>query len=298
MKMSSTQLQAAERRVSRPVSQMGWTVRRQVSRPLPAVAPAIPKARITRRFETEWLIDGNVQSEVSVAPALPIFEKAFGAFTHGVLIQTTEGPVAVEDLCPGMHLECGNGRTSQLQWKGSITIVPGAPSLNDEPDCLYRVMPDAFGLGRPVQDQTFGPHARRLDRDPKIRAAMGVSSAMVPLSLMADGHSVIKVNPVSATRVYHLACEGHESIRAAGLEIESFHPGPETTLSLPDEMMQLFMRFFPYMNSVSDFGRLNAPRLSPDEFFGTGQLSSPHRSLRRSVRSALPKHQMARRARL
>ena len=201
-----------------------------------------------------------------VAPALPIFEQAFGAFTHGVLIQTTEGPVAVEDLIPGMMLECGSGRATQLMWKGSITLVPGAPTLNDVPDKLYRVMPDAYGLGRPVQDQTFGPHVRRLDRDPKIRAAMGTDAALIPLSTMADGNSVIEVTPVSATRVYHLACEGHAALLAAGLEVESFHPGPETPLSLPDELLQLFMQFFPYLSSVRDFGRLSVPRLSADEF--------------------------------
>lgn len=251
---------------SRTLSQPVWTARRQTSRVVAPVAPAVPKARITRRFETEWLRDGFVESNVSVAPALPIFEQAFGAFSHGVLIQTTEGPVAVEDLCPGMTLECGSGRTSQLMWKGSITLVPGAPTLNDTPDRLYRVMTDAYGVARPVQDQTFGPHVRRLDRDPKIRAAMGTDAVLVPLSAMADGNSVIEVTPVSPTRVYHLACEGHEALLAAGLEVESFHPGPETPLSLPDEMLQLFMQFFPYLSSVRDFGRLTAPRITADDF--------------------------------
>ena len=81
-------------------SEQPWTVRRTsrpVSRPV--------KPRLTRRFEIEWLEDDNaVLDEIHVAPALPIFEKAFGAFTHGVLIHTTDGPVAVEDLVPGMHL--------------------------------------------------------------------------------------------------------------------------------------------------------------------------------------------------
>lgn len=245
---------------TRPVSQPLWTARR-VSRP----APAMPKARVSRRFETEWLQDGDVLSNMVVAPALPAFEQAFGAFTHGILVQTTEGPVAVEDLVPGMHLECASGRTSQLMWKGSITIVPGAPTLNEVPDKLYRVMPDAFGLARPSQDQTFGPHARRLDRDAKIRAAIGSEAALAPLSAMADGYGVIEVNPVSPTRVYHLVCERHETILAAGLEVETFHPGPDTPLSLPEEVLNLFMSFFPHLTSFRDFGRLAAPRLTSDD---------------------------------
>ena len=246
-----------QRRVSEPA----WTVRR-TSRPMPT---AQPKARVTRRFDIEWLEDGEARFETKAAPALPVFEQAFGAFTHGVLIQTTDGPVAVEDLMPGMHLECASGRVSQLLWKGSINLVPGAPTLSDIPDRMYRVMSDAFGLARPAQDQTFGPHARRLDRSPKLRATLGTDAALIPLSAMVDSSGVIEVNPVAPTRVYHLACDAHETILAAGLEVETYHPGPDTPLSLPDEMLQLFMTFFPHLGSFRDFGKLSAPRLSADE---------------------------------
>ena len=251
--------------LGRPTDQ-AWTVRKARTVPTPTPQPtATPRARISRRFETEWLQDGAVLSNIITAPALPAFEQAFTAFTHGVLLHTTDGPVAVEDLEPGMHMDCAGGRVSQLKWKGAITIVPGAPTLNDEPDKIYRVMPDSFGLGRPTQDQTFGPGARRLDRDAKLRAAIGAEAALVPLSAMADGHSVIEVNPVSPTRVYHLVCESHVTLRAAGLEVESFHPGPETPISLPEEMMRLFMDFFPHMQDLRDFGRLAAPRITKDD---------------------------------
>lgn len=241
-------------------SEARWTARR-VTRPQSQSLAT----KLTRRFEIEWLAENGVQSSVRVAPALPVFEQAFGAFAHGVLVQTTEGPVAVEDLLPGAFLECAGGHTSQLLWKGAITLVPGAPSMSELPDRLYRVMPDAFGLGRPSQDQTFGPHARRFNRDPKVRAALGAETALVPLSATADGMAVIEVTPVAATRVYHLACEKHETIFAAGMEVETYHPGPDVALSLSDEMMQHFLMFFPYIRSIRDFGRLTAPRITSAE---------------------------------
>ena len=124
------------------------------------------------------------------------------------------------------------------------------------------------GLGRPAQDQTFGPGARRIDRDPKLRATMGTNAAFVPFPILVDGHAVVEVTPVSPTRVYHLACEEHETILAAGLEVETFHPGPETPISLPEEMLALFMRFFPHLSHVRDFGRLGTPRMTAEELFG------------------------------
>ena len=245
----------------RVVSEPRWKVRR-TTRPRSITLTA----KLTRRFETEWLDDdGMLQSASRVAPALPVFEQAFGAFSHGVLVQTSEGPVAVEDLLPGMELETATGARATLMWKGSITLVPGAPSMSDVPDRLYRVMPDAFGLGRPNQDQTFGPHVRRFNRDPKVRAALGTDAALVPLSAAADGMTVIEVTPVAPTRVYHLACHQHERILAAGLEVETYHPGPDAALSLSEEMMRHFLMFFPYIRSIRDFGRLAAPRITAEE---------------------------------
>ena len=74
------------------------------------------------------------------ALALPAFEQAFAAFGHGILIQTADGPVAVEDLLPGTWLETADGRRTQLLWKGSITLVPGGINLSFQPlDDLVRL---------------------------------------------------------------------------------------------------------------------------------------------------------------
>ncbi|MDD9921450.1 MAG: Hint domain-containing protein [Boseongicola sp.] len=244
----------------RTPSEPRWRVQRY-SRP-----QSVPmNSKLTRRFEIEWWEDGEVKTQSRVAPALPVFEQAFGAFSHGILIQTSEGPVAVEDLEPGMMLETPEGHHVRLIWKGAITLVPGAPSLSEIPDKLYRVMPDAFGLGRPTQDQTFGPHVRHMNRDPNIRAAMGAECALVPLSNSVDGMSIIEVTPVAPTRVYHLACERHETILAAGVEVETYHPGPDVALSLSEEMMRHFLMFFPYIGNIRDFGRLAAPRINAED---------------------------------
>ena len=40
-----------------------------------------------------------------MAPATPGIEASCGAFAHGTLIHSAEGPVAVEDLVPGMLIE-------------------------------------------------------------------------------------------------------------------------------------------------------------------------------------------------
>ncbi|MEL7026327.1 MAG: Hint domain-containing protein [Pseudomonadota bacterium] len=218
---------------------------------------------LTRRFEIEWLdVDRYPDDLTKIAPALPAFEEAFSAFTHGTLIQTAEGPVAVEDLAPGTELARPDGSFTELRWKGAITIVPNAPTLRDRQERLYRVTADAFGLARPARDVLLGPDARILTRDPNVRSAVAADAAFAPVSSLADGISVIEVTPVAPTRVYHLVTERHETILAGGLEVETYTPRSDVGDSMSLEMMGVFMSLFPHLESLRDFGRARWPRLS------------------------------------
>lgn len=240
-----------------------WTVR-NASRPLrPAVqSRALP---LTRRFEIEWLDeDGLAQDLTRIAPALPVFEEAFAAFAHGTLIQTEEGPVAVEDIAPGTLLATADGEPSPLLWKGSINIVPGAPTLRETPEKLYRVTADAFGLGRPARDVVFGPDARILTRDPSHRSAAGAEAAYVPIAALVDGVSVIEVTPVTPVRVYHLATARHQTLLAGGLETETYAPRTAMSEGLSHEMLAAFISLFPHVTTLREFGGARWPRLSRD----------------------------------
>lgn len=216
---------------------------------------------LTRRYEVTYLDDdGLVQDFIRVAPALPIFEAAFSAFAHGALINTAEGAVAVEDLVPGMEIVTARGDTATLRWVGAITMIPGAPSSNETPQRLYRVTADALGLGRPAADVTFGPAARLLNRDPSIRNALGTEAALAPVAAQEDGCAVIALNPVSPVRVYHLAFDSHQIITANGVEVESYHPGPDAHYSMSQELREMFVGLFPHISSLQSFGHVIWPR--------------------------------------
>lgn len=238
-----------------------WTVRnasRTLSRPVQS--RSLP---LTRRFELEWLDEDGFPDDLTrIAPAMPLFEEAFAAFTHGTMIQTTDGLVAVEDLAPGAALARPDGTATELRWKGAITIVPGAPTLREAPERLYRVTADAFGLARPSRDVLLGPDARLLSREPNIRNAVGSDAAFVPVASLADGVSVIEVTPVAPTRVYHLVTERHDTILAGGLEVETYAPRSDTPESLSHEMLAAFMGLFPHVRTLREFGGACWPRLS------------------------------------
>lgn len=244
-----------------------WTIRNAKN---PTPVPVDPQVRLTRRYEVTWIDDDdNVDTFMRVAPAMPIFEGAFSAFAHGALISTSEGPVAVEDLVPGMFIETATGEYEKLRWVGAMTLIAGMETANIQPQQLFRVCADALGLGRPAQDVTFGPAARLLSRDPEVRSALGSEAALAPVSSLEDGVGVIALTPASPVRVYHLAFDGHHVIRACGIEVESFHPGPDAHYSMSQELRAVFVSLFPHMETLQGFGRVLWPRFETQE---TGEI--------------------------
>jgi len=92
-----------------------------------------------RKYEVAYLNGaGKIEYVTRMAPALPVFEDAFGALGHGAILQTETGPVAVEDLHPGDRIRVANGGYETLLWRGAITIKPDDPNASPETSSLIR----------------------------------------------------------------------------------------------------------------------------------------------------------------
>lgn len=243
-----------------PAANAQWTARRPVH-PI-RQQPDIPQ----RRYEALSLLGDGGLAEISRrAPAHPIFESAFGALARGTILATDEGPIAIEDMLPGTRVETRDAGFQPVLWVGTITLVP-SQSPGQMPLRLFRIPVDSFGPSRPMPDLMLAPHARLLHRSPKLRDIVSDEAALTPISAFEDGQTVIRVAPVSAVSVYHLAFRDHHILRANGLEIESFHPGPDLPARLGGENLRLFHSFFPHIEAFGDFGPLCAPRVSVEEF--------------------------------
>jgi hypothetical protein len=234
------------------MSAQGWTVRKAQAAVPPASVPM-------RRYEVMALMpDGSIADEVRAAPAVPMFENAFAAIAHGTLVATREGPVAVEDLIPGMEVETRDHGPQALLWRGATTLVPRA---GDAEACrLYRIPMDSFGAQRPMPDLLLGPHARLVHRSAALKDLIGTDTALVPLEAFVDGHHLIEVHPVSPVHVFHLGFSRHEVITVNGLQIESFHPGTEVATRLPEVDLKRYLSLFPHLTGLAGFGPLK-PRL-------------------------------------
>lgn len=219
-----------------------------------AVEPKLPQ----RNYEVAALReDGSLFIGQSSAPAMGLFESAFSAFTHGSLVQTQIGPVAVEDLQPGDMIDTDTGKAAELIWIGTATFSPADAGKRTK---LTRVMADSFGQSRPERPLTFGPGARILHTPPALRGIANGKRLLTPAARFIDGVNVIEVSPPTPSRMFHLCLSRHAVISVDGIEAETFHPGINAPRGVSHSHRDRFLSMFPRIAHMSDFGALAHPR--------------------------------------
>lgn len=218
-------------------------------------------APLMRKYEVASLLpDLSVRTTHHVAPDTPLFLNAFAAFGHGVMVSTIDGPIPVEDLQPGDYVQIHGGGVAPILWIGSTVLAPsqGNPT-SDSPSGLIRILPDAFGLSRPMRNLLLGPAARLLQTRP---AADGgpATQVLCPVEARVDGAQILQVTPPGPVRTYHLALRRHAILQADGIGVESYHPGPIMDHAMGLNTRNLFLSMFPHIEKMSDFGPLIFPR--------------------------------------
>lgn len=221
----------------------------------PMAAAQMPK----RTYEVAALReDGSLFIGQSSAPAIPMFENAFSAMTHGSLVQTTMGPVAVEDLQPGDMVNTSTGEAAELVWIGTSTFSPADAGKRTP---LVRIMPDALGESRPERSLTVGPGARILHTPPALRGLADGRQLLTPAAKLVDGVNVIEITPPTATRLFHICLSRHAVINVDGIQMETFHPGTSALREVSHSLRDRFISLFPRISHLSDFGPLAHPRV-------------------------------------
>ena len=229
-------------------------------------AAASPRTRaMARPYNIAWLTPaGEERYDTVVAPALPVIESACASMARGAIVATANGPVAVEDLVPGMLILTSEYGPIPLQWIGSYELSLREAQTADR-GALFRVTADAFGLAKPSQDLLLAPRAHILFRHAKCRSLFGVDLAFAPVRAFEDGMSVFSVQPASPIAVFNLGFDRQATIKVNDIEMESFHPGPHTEALVDDEMKYSLLRLFPQARGLDFFGPQLINRLTTFE---------------------------------
>ena len=226
----------------------------------------LPRAHmLSRPYNLAWLsASARVAYDTIAAPAVPVIEAACANVARGSLISTAQGPVAVEDLVPGMSILTSEYGPLPLQWVGSYDVTPHEAAPTDRAK-LFRVTSDAFGLSKPASDLMLAPRAHILMRHPACKALFGMDLAFAPIRAFEDGEQVISITPMSSVSLYNLAFDRQATVMANGVELESFHPGTFSETLLDDEMLYSLLRLFPQARSLDSFGPQLTQRLTSFE---------------------------------
>ncbi|WP_324751854.1 Hint domain-containing protein [Roseovarius sp. Pro17] len=206
--------------------------------------------------------DGSIAEVRHTIPVHPIFDAAFSAFARGTLISTTDGPVAIEDLTPGMKVATNECGPSPVLWIGSMAMrqCENMPNPSSGTARLTRIMTGALGMGRPLTDVMTGPGARIAQRSATQPGGAHSDQVLRPVHDMIDGTHVIALSPPGTVHLYHLALRRHATITAAGLAFETYHPGPGFENNLNYQHLWQFIEMFPHIMRPADFGSLAHPR--------------------------------------
>ncbi|MEP2715304.1 Hint domain-containing protein [Pseudophaeobacter sp.] len=225
-----------------------------------------------RRYEVSSLLpNGEIAETRHIAPALPIFEDAFCAFTRGSLVETTTGPVAVEDLLPGDEIITQEGGPQPLIWKGSTSLVPSRADAKGRTHRLTSFMADSLGLQKPTSCVVTGPSARLLRMPPDMRVSPDAPLLLTLAEEFRDGMNIFETAPPTVVDMFHLCLPEHAVINVGGLEFETYHPGPDALKLVSHAIKTLYLNLFSHVDSLAGFGPLaygRADRMSDGSLRG------------------------------
>ncbi len=223
------------------------------------------KAQLRRYEVCSLLKNGDISQVRHIAPALPVFEGAFCAFTRGSLVETANGPMAIEDLLPGDAVLTQDGTPEPVLWKGSVTLIPGRVDSRGRTRPLTRIMADTFGMQKPMSGVIVGPAARLLGTPAHMRHLSGGGDMLTPVSEFQDGMSVIETLPPTPVELFHICLARHSVIRVDGLQFESYHPGVNAVRMISHSLRSIYLNLFAHIESLHDFGPLLMPRAGDGE---------------------------------
>lgn len=149
-------------------------------------------------------------------------------FAAGTLIDTPQGPLAVEGLLVGDQVLTHDHGPQPIRWIGRIDLP--AARLAAEPRLQpILIRADALGPGYPAQDLIVSPQHRILVASAIARRMFDRDEVLIPANKLTaiDGIDVLDTGADGVTYV-HFLCDRHEIVRANGTLTESLFVGPET----------------------------------------------------------------------
>ena len=165
-------------------------------------------------------------------------------FASGTLIETPDGPRAVETLKLGDRVSTRDSGSAPIRWTGSVTIGPdrlaAQPSLRP-----VRIRAGALGRDLPRRDLLLSQQHRVLLQGAPLALTLGIEEALGAAIHLVGRAGVSIERTATAVTYHHILFDRHEIVFSEGLPTESFLPGPAVMPSVTDEARAELIELFP-----------------------------------------------------
>lgn len=165
-------------------------------------------------------------------------------FVAGSMIETADGPRAVEGLVAGDMVMTRDDGPQPLRWIGRRS-VPAVGKM-----APIRIRENALGDHGEVM---VSPLHRVLIKDVLAELMFGEDEVLIAAKDLVNDHTIRPVEGGDVEYV-HLMFDRHQVIYAEGLASESFLPGPQTTKSFEADIIEEITAIFPELDVTTGKG--------------------------------------------
>ena len=176
-------------------------------------------------------------------PSVAAGDLAIPCFTPGTMIDTPDGPRAVQELAAGDLVTTLDHGAQPLRWVGHAPVSSLRMALHPEL-CPIRIKAHAFGCNHPNRDMLVSPQHRILIEGWRAEMLFGEPQVLVAAKHLINDMTIQRAG-VAMTTYIHLQCDAHEVLISDGLATESFNPGPVSVAAMPDASRAELQLLFP-----------------------------------------------------
>ncbi len=165
-------------------------------------------------------------------------------FVAGTMIETVDGPRAVEGLTAGDMVMTRDDGPQPLRWIGR-RAVPAIGKM-----APIRIRENALGEHGELM---VSPLHRVMVKDALAELMFGNTEVLIAAKDLVNDRSIRSVEGGEVEYV-HLMFDQHQVIYSEGLATESFLPGPQTTKSFEAEIVEEICTIFPELDLATGEG--------------------------------------------
>lgn len=168
--------------------------------------------------------------------ALVEINQAQACFMAGTRIETEQGPVAIENLEPGMMIQTYDHGFQPLRWIGHSQVPVTATTAP------IRFAKGQFGADA---DLWVSPNHRMLITGQFAELLFGEDEVLAKAKDLINDSGIRPDLSLARVDYYHLLFDQHEILTSHGVLSESYHPGPQTTAGFDAETQAELFALFP-----------------------------------------------------